>query len=126
MNKVYELIDTEQKPIFTLGPIIHNEGVVADLEARGVHVIAEADLDSPDDTLQNGTVVILSLIHILLQEKAEKEKNHLTYRRRRSQESSLQTEPSWKEMQSSWQPADSLIRVQAPQVTDTASQENWD
>ena len=60
MNKVYELIDTEQKPIFTLGPIIHNEGVVADLEARGVHVITEADLDSPDDTLQNGTVVIRS------------------------------------------------------------------
>ena len=60
VNKVYELIDTEQKPIFTLGPIIHNEGVVADLEARGVHVIAEADLDSPDDTLQNGTVVIRS------------------------------------------------------------------
>ena len=60
VNKVYELIDTEQKPIFTLGPIIHNEGVVADLEARGVHVIAEADLDSPVDTLQNGTVVIRS------------------------------------------------------------------
>ena len=60
VNKVYELIDTEQRPIFTLGPIIHNEGVVADLEARGVHVIAEADLDSPDDTLQNGTVVIRS------------------------------------------------------------------
>ena len=60
VNKVYELIDTEQKPIFTLGPIIHNEGVVADLEARGVHVIVEADLDSPDDTLQNGTVVIRS------------------------------------------------------------------
>ena len=34
--------------------------MVADLEARGVHVIAEADLDSPDDTLQNGTVVIRS------------------------------------------------------------------
>ena len=60
VDKVYELIDTEQKPIFTLGPIIHNEGVVADLEARGVHVITEADLDSPDDTLQNGTVVIRS------------------------------------------------------------------
>ena len=34
VDKVYELIDTEQKPIYTLGPIIHNEGVVADLEAR--------------------------------------------------------------------------------------------
>ena len=60
VDKVYELISTEQKPIYTLGPIIHNEGVVADLEARGVHVITEADLDSPDDTLQNGTVVIRS------------------------------------------------------------------
>ena len=60
VDKVYELIDTEQKPIYTLGPIIHNEGVVADLEARGVHVITEADLDFPDDTLQNGTVVIRS------------------------------------------------------------------
>ena len=36
VDKVYELIDTEQKPIFTLGPIIHNEEVVADLESRGV------------------------------------------------------------------------------------------
>ena len=62
----------------------------------------------------------------LTREKAEKVKNHLTYRRRSSQESSLQTEPSWKEMQSSWHPADSLIRVPVPQVTDTASQENWD
>ena len=60
VDKVYELIGTEQKPIYTLGPIIHNEGVVADLEARGVHVITEADLDSPDETLQNGTVVIRS------------------------------------------------------------------
>ena len=60
VDKVYELIGTEQKPIYTLGPIIHNEGVVADLEARGVHVITEADLDFPDDTLQNGTVVIRS------------------------------------------------------------------
>ena len=60
VDKVYEFIDTEQKPIFTLGPIIHNEGVVADLEARGVHVITEADLDSPDDTLRNGIVVIRS------------------------------------------------------------------
>ena len=60
VDKVYELIDAEQKPIFTLGPIIHNEGVVADLEAKGVHVITESDLDSPDDTLRNGIVVIRS------------------------------------------------------------------
>ena len=60
VEKVYEQIGKTEKPIYTYGPIIHNEGVVADLEARGVHVITEADLDSPDDTLQNGTVVIRS------------------------------------------------------------------
>ena len=60
VDKVYELISTEQKSIFTLGPIIHNEGVVADLEAKGVRVITEADLDSPDDSLRNGIVVIRS------------------------------------------------------------------
>ena len=38
----------------------------------------------------------------------------------------LTAEPSWKEMQSLWQPVDSLIRVPVPQVTDTALQENWD
>ena len=60
VDKVYQLIEQGVQPIYTLGPIIHNEGVVADLEARGVHVITEADLDSPDETLQNGTVVIRS------------------------------------------------------------------
>ena len=32
VDKVYELIGTEQKPIYTLGPIIHNEGVCTDFE----------------------------------------------------------------------------------------------
>ena len=63
VDTVYEQLEmsaAERQPIYTFGPIIHNEGVVADLEARGVHVITEADLDFPDDTLQNGTVVIRS------------------------------------------------------------------
>lgn len=60
VDKVYELIDTEQKPIFTLGPIIHNEEVVADLDAKGVHVITEEDLDISDNNLRNGIVVIRS------------------------------------------------------------------
>ena len=47
-TKSTNLIDTAQKPIFTLGPIIHNEEVVADLEAKGVHVITEENLDTPD------------------------------------------------------------------------------
>ena len=39
VDKVYELIETQDKKIFTLGPIIHNESVVEDLEAKGVQVL---------------------------------------------------------------------------------------
>ncbi len=60
IDKVYELTGTEQKPIFTLGPIIHNEEVVADLEKKGVHVITEEDLDTPEEDLRNSIVVIRS------------------------------------------------------------------
>ena len=42
--------------IYTYGPIIHNEEVVKDLEAKGVHVIEEDGLDS----IQEGTVIIRS------------------------------------------------------------------
>ena len=74
VDKVYELIATEQKPIFTLGPIIHNEEVVSDLAARGVQVIEEKDLD----TLSGGTVVIRS--HGVGREVYNKLKaNHLDY-----------------------------------------------
>ena len=41
------------EPCVMLGPIIHNEEVVADLEAKGIHVITEENLDTPDDNLQN-------------------------------------------------------------------------
>ena len=38
VDKVYELIDSCQDRLFTLGPIIHNEEVVNDLEKKGVRV----------------------------------------------------------------------------------------
>ena len=56
VDKVYELIGQGVSPIYTLGPIIHNEQVVSDLEEKGVSVISEEDLD----TLAGGTVVIRS------------------------------------------------------------------
>ena len=56
VDKVYELIESGGQAIYTLGPIIHNEEVVSDLERRGVRVIAEEELD----TLNRGTVVIRS------------------------------------------------------------------
>ncbi len=56
VDKVYELIASGAAPIYTLGPIIHNEEVVADLENKGVSVVSEEDLFG----LSKGTVVIRS------------------------------------------------------------------
>ena len=74
VDKVYQLIEQGIQPIYTLGPIIHNEEVVSDLAARGVQVIEEKDLD----TLSEGTVVIRS--HGVGREVYNKLKaNHLDY-----------------------------------------------
>lgn len=56
VDRVYDLIGSDAAPIYTLGPIIHNEEVVSDLEKKGVAVISEEDLA----TLKDGTVVIRS------------------------------------------------------------------
>ena len=56
VDRVYELIGSDAAPIYTLGPIIHNEEVVSDLEKKGVAVICKKDLGS----LKGGTVVIRS------------------------------------------------------------------
>ena len=72
VDKVYQLIEQGIQPIYTLGPIIHNEEVVSDLAARGVQVIEEKDLD----TLSGGTVVIRS--HGVGREVYNKA-NHLDY-----------------------------------------------
>ncbi|MDO4305248.1 MAG: 4-hydroxy-3-methylbut-2-enyl diphosphate reductase [Eubacteriales bacterium] len=56
VDKVYELIASGESPIYTLGPIIHNEEVVSDLEKKGVQVISGEDLAH----LESGTVVIRS------------------------------------------------------------------
>ncbi|MCM1175445.1 MAG: 4-hydroxy-3-methylbut-2-enyl diphosphate reductase [Blautia sp.] len=56
VDTVYEQAGTEGK-LYTYGPIIHNEGVVKDLEKKGVYSIAsEAELDG----ITEGTVVIRS------------------------------------------------------------------
>lgn len=51
VDKVYELIEAGRTGIYTLGPIIHNEEVVKDLESKGVYVlndIEEADEKHPE------------------------------------------------------------------------------
>ncbi len=57
VDMVYEQIEKETGPIYTYGPIIHNEEVVAELEAKGVVVIPE---DSSLDDYAPGTVIMRS------------------------------------------------------------------
>lgn len=56
VDKVYEQIEKGKK-IYTFGPIIHNEAVVADLEKKGVEVIE--DVESLKK-IKEGSVVIRS------------------------------------------------------------------
>lgn len=57
VEKVYEQIEKGKTPIYTFGPIIHNEEVVRDLEERGVKVLeTEKELRQ----LTDGVVVIRS------------------------------------------------------------------
>ena len=55
VDKVYELIDSCPDRLFTLGPIIHNEEVVNDLEKKGVRVTSEEELK----TLPEGSTVVI-------------------------------------------------------------------
>ena len=57
VDKVYEQIETGKKPIYTYGPIIHNEEVVKDLHEKGVDVI---DTKEELAALKEGVVVIRS------------------------------------------------------------------
>ena len=58
VNMVYEQTEKqEREPVYTYGPIIHNDEVVRDLESRGVRVV-----HSPEELagLPKGTVIIRS------------------------------------------------------------------
>lgn len=76
VNKVYEQIEKTRQPIYTYGPIIHNEEVVKDLEAKGVKVIAgQKELEA----LTGGEGVIIIRSHGVSREVYEiAEKKGLT------------------------------------------------
>lgn len=80
VKRAVEMVYTEAqkgKQVYTLGPIIHNEEVVSDLEKKGVKVISEQDLEKMGedlDELSGSTVVIRShgvseAVYRLLEEK---------------------------------------------------------
>jgi len=55
VDTVYEQIKEKREPIYTFGPIVHNETVVRDLEEKGVKVLnSEKELQD----LTEGTVII--------------------------------------------------------------------
>ena len=55
VDTVYRQIENGKKPIYTYGPIIHNEEVVKELEEKGVRIISsEEELKE----LSCGTVII--------------------------------------------------------------------
>ncbi len=56
VNQVYQQIESGVRPIYTLGPIIHNEEVVKDLEQKGVRVISREEIRD----IHEGTVIIRS------------------------------------------------------------------
>ena len=67
VDTVYEEAENSNVPVYTFGPIIHNEEVVEDLEKKGVRVIHDVNELSH---LKKGTIVIRS--HGISKELSEK------------------------------------------------------
>ena len=57
VNMVYDRIGQTDMPIYTYGPIIHNEEVVKDMESKGVHVVEDL---SALAILPKGIIIIRS------------------------------------------------------------------
>ena len=57
VEQVYEQIEKAEKPVYTYGPIIHNQEVVRDLENKGVHVLNTVEELA---ALREGIVIIRS------------------------------------------------------------------
>ena len=57
VNMVYEAIEKESIPIYTYGPIIHNDEVVKDMKSQGVHVVSNLE---QLDSLEKGIMIIRS------------------------------------------------------------------
>ncbi len=60
VNKVYEQADIKNGPIYTYGPIIHNEEVVKDLEEKGVKALDSLEMLTDAQKQEKGTVIIRS------------------------------------------------------------------
>ena len=57
VEQVYEQIEKAERPVYTFGPIIHNEQVVEDLAQKGVRVI---DTEEKLEAVRDAIVIIRS------------------------------------------------------------------
>lgn len=57
VEQVYEQIEKAERPVYTFGPIIHNEQVVEDLAQKGVRVI---DIEEELEAVRDAIVIIRS------------------------------------------------------------------
>ena len=57
VNMVYDEIGRSDVPVYTYGPIIHNEEVVRDLEEKGIRVIRSLD---ELEHLSHGKIIVRS------------------------------------------------------------------
>ncbi|MCC8082089.1 MAG: 4-hydroxy-3-methylbut-2-enyl diphosphate reductase [Lachnospiraceae bacterium] len=57
VDLVYREAEKDEGPVFTYGPIIHNEEVIADLEKKGVRIIHTAEEAA---SLSGGTIILRS------------------------------------------------------------------
>ena len=76
VQTVYDQIKDGQAPIYTYGPIIHNEEVVREFEAAGVSVL---DSEQDIEKVEEGTIIIRShgiskAVHDKMEAQADKAK----------------------------------------------------
>ena len=55
VDEVYKQIETGIKPVYTYGPVIHNEQVMSEMESKGVRVIRS---DEELESIHEGTIII--------------------------------------------------------------------
>ncbi len=80
VDTVYELAETSGRTVCTLGPIIHNEQVVADMEEKGVKVVDSPDEISSEEISFDGNAVMVIRSHGVARRVIQKlEENHISY-----------------------------------------------
>ena len=76
VNLVYREADQSEGPVYTMGPIIHNDYVVNDLAGKGVRILGDDLLDRESGEVPPESAVIIVRSHGISKEMTEKLKRH--------------------------------------------------